>query len=226
VWPQRVAAAAVLLFALGLGAFAIERQAGVDWPQTLAAMQRSWDRALQHLQSAAEPPAAPAALPPGAAPIAESNQVSPAAAPAPRQRPLRGAAAVAVPAADGDGDSSAAGAGTLQVGFANASYEVAGGEPAARIVVRRLGNLTRDVSFAWWTVGASARPDIDYATLGRRVETIPAGSDKLTVYVPIISNPQRLQPSQFYVAIAAAGAVSSEAASARATVTIEPLQEQ
>ncbi|HEY4973673.1 MAG TPA: hypothetical protein VII41_08690, partial [Steroidobacteraceae bacterium] len=118
-------------------------------------------------------------------------------------------------------DAGVAAPGAAQVGFASASYQVAAGEPAARIVVRRLGSGNADASFIWWTEAASAQPDVDYAELGQRIETIPAGTDKITVYVPIISNPQRARPSQFYVALGDADSSGATPAGARATVTID-----
>jgi hypothetical protein len=108
-----------------------------------------------------------------------------------------------------------------RVDFAATSFEVAGNDPAARIVVRRLGGTDGDISFSWWTEGASARPDVDYASLGRRIERIPAGTDKITVYVPIISNPQRNPLSRFYVALGDADASAAATPNARASVTID-----
>jgi hypothetical protein len=148
------------------------------------------------------------------------------AAPEPtaRARPARVAANLTAPAAAASTDNAnsiAAAPGSPQVGFAASSYDVAAGEPAARIVVRRLGGTDRDVSFIWWTEAASAQPDVDYAELGQRIETIPRGTDRITVYVPIISNPQRGQPSQFYVALGDAGSASAAPPGARATVTID-----
>jgi len=70
----------------------------------------------------------------------------------------------------------------------------------------------------WWTEEASAKADIDYASLGRRVEHIPSGTDKITVYVPIISSSQRHQSTQFYVALSEAGAHNPES---RSLVTID-----
>jgi hypothetical protein len=107
------------------------------------------------------------------------------------------------------------------VEFAATSYEVSGDEPAARIVVRRLDGTDGDVNFSWWTEGASARPDVDYASLGRRIERIPAGTDKITVYVPIISNPLRNPLSRFYVALGDPDASGATAPDSRASVTID-----
>lgn len=227
-WPQRAAAAAAVLFSLGLFAFAIERPAGVDWQQALAGAQSTW---LQ-LQSSWNP-AAPAAPPPNPAAgtsdtampspavAAPANALTPpAAAPASRSRPSRvaaigGAPLAAVPTAP------VAEANAPGVGFAASSYQVSGNDPAARIVVRRLGGTDGDISFSWWTEGASAQPDVDYASLGRRIERIPAGADKITVYVPIISNPQRSPLSQFYVVLGGPDASGAAAPNARAPVSID-----
>jgi len=126
-----------------------------------------------------------------------------------------------------DGAAAAVAADTPRVAFAAARYDVAAGEPAARIEVRRLGSSDGDMSFIWWTEAASARPDVDYAELGRRIETIPSGTDKLMLFVPIISNPERGRPSRFYVALDNTGAAASGnspgsiAPDTRAAVTID-----
>lgn len=109
------------------------------------------------------------------------------------------------------------------VTFSATRYDVSGGAPAARIIVRRVGNTSDEVPFVWWTEAASAKPDVDYAPLGRRVELIPRGKHNVTIFVPIISNPLRQQPTQFYVALGElpdSGEVG--APSERATVTIAP----
>jgi serine/threonine protein kinase len=233
-WPQRAAAAAVVLFSLGLAAFAVKRQAGVDWPRTLAGAHSAWDSFWQQLQSpwdATESPAPPpahAAIKPvmpavPATSTAAANPARPAAAPGSRARAARVASVAEAPASAPEEALSApvVDAGPARVAFAASSYAVSGSEPAARIVVQRFGSTEGELSFSWWTEGASAQPDVDYASLGRRVEHIPSGVDKLTVYVPIISNPQRSRLSQFYVALGEAGSAATAAPSARATVTID-----
>jgi hypothetical protein len=234
-WPQWVAAGVVVLFSLGLAAFAIQRQAGVDWHQTFAQVQNSWSGAWQQLRpsanaSTAAAPASgdPATVPltPGllAAAAAPLDAVKPPASGADRAPPARAARfsgrSSAVVIAE-DSYAPTANAGSPRIEFAAASYEVAGSEPAARIVVRRLGSLDGDVSFTWWTEPASAQPDVDYASLGRRVERIESGTDKITVFVPIISNPQRARPSQFYVALGDSVSARTGAPNTRATVTID-----
>ena len=73
----------------------------------------------------------------------------------------------------------------------------------------------------WWTEEASAKADVDYASLGRRVERIPSGSDRITVYVPIISTPQDGASTQFYVALSERGAEHEAGAGSRSLVTID-----
>jgi hypothetical protein len=201
-WPQRVATSAMVLFSLGLAAFAIDHQSGVDWPQVLADVRHSWGSDLPQLQhSVARPTGAthtarmPVVAPPVVAP--------PVAATAVAATPVAATPVAATPVAA---------AGPARAGFAAASYHVAAGEPAARIEVRRLGSRDGDMSFIWWTEGASARPDVDYADLGRRIEKIPSGMDKVTLFVPIISNPQRGPTGRFYVLLDNTGAAASNAA--------------
>jgi hypothetical protein len=213
LWPQRSAVAALVLASLGLAAFALDRQSGVDWPQLLAGARHSWDDAWQQLHPA-EPLLEPASTlaaatsdPPVESALAPTQQpVVVSASPAVRSRPAPLAAEAP------------------RVAFAAASYDVAAGDPAARIVVRRLGSTDGELSFIWWTEAASAQPDVDYAELGRRVEKIPSGADKITLFVPIISNPQRSQPSRFYVALDNTGPATSAgvvAPDTRAAVTLD-----
>jgi serine/threonine protein kinase len=235
-WPQRAAAAAVVLLSLVLLAFVFEHPAAANWQQALSGAQSTWHQ----VQSLWEPEAVAAAATPANPPLNESTPASgmpiaspatptqaPAPAPVPsaRTKPSsRIAAASAVPlAAPQPAQATPVTASAApRVEFAATSYEVSGNEPAARIVVRRLdGGGDSDVSFSWWTEGASARPDVDYASLGRRIERIPAGTDKITVYVPIISNPQRNPLSRFYVALGDPDASPAAAPNARASVTID-----
>jgi serine/threonine protein kinase len=232
-WPQRLAAAAVVLFSLGLAAFAIDRQAGVDWRQALTGAQSAWERIWQQLQSPWDSSTAPASGQAAVRPVtpsapaaiaAAANPNRPAATPAPRARSSRVASIPAAPVASAAAEgvpAAALDANAPHVGFVASSYAVSGSDPAARIVVQRLGTTDGDISFSWWTEGASAQPDVDYASLGRRIERIPSGTDKITVYVPIISNPQRSRLSQFYVALSEAGSATTAAPATRATVTID-----
>ena len=230
-WPQRAAAAAAVLISLVLLAFAFDNPAAANWQQALSGARSSWQQ-LQSLWGPADP-AVPAAPPSNATTGASDMPVPPpaVAAPAPALKPAAAATARSKPITRLAAASAAppatlpvapvVPAGAPRVEFAATSYEVSGDEPAARIVVRRLDGTDGDVSFSWWTEGASARPDVDYASLGRRIEHIPAGTDKITVYVPIISNPLRNPLSRFYVALGDPDSPAAAAPIARASVTID-----
>jgi serine/threonine protein kinase len=231
-WPQRAAAAAVVLFSLGLAALAFERQARVDWQQVAASAKSTWERIWQQspptasasIAAAPQSAVAPLTPRPTLALGAPDNSLKAAVPPTFRARSARSASMAAAPSVVAIADVPLAAAdagGTARIEFAAASYEVGVREPAARIVVRRLGSTDGEVSFIWWTEAASAQPDVDYASFGRRIEKIPSGADRTTVYVPIISNPQRGRPSQFYVVLADADAAVTAAPGARATVTID-----
>jgi hypothetical protein len=126
------------------------------------------------------------------------------------------------PIASAEADESASGAGAPpQLAFSASSYTVPGTEPAARIVIRRNGSTEGDLNFVWWTEEGSAKADVDYASLGRRIERIPAGSDRITVYVPIISAPLRHEVTQFYVALGEPGSPHSSAPGTRSLVMID-----
>jgi hypothetical protein len=135
------------------------------------------------------------------------------------------AASAATPAPQPAAAASAAAIvdGTAHVAFTAQSYVVGPGDPAARIIIQREAGSQGDLSFIWWTEGGTAEPDVDYAPLGARTERMINGQDKLTVYVPIISNPQRTSLAQFRVALVDAASHRGDggAPSAHATVTIE-----
>jgi hypothetical protein len=230
-WPQRAAAAAAVLISLVLLAFAFDHPVAATWQQSLSGARSTWQQ-LQSLWGPADPavPAAPLSdapaaasgmplPPPGVAPPAQA--LKPTAAASARSKPVTRVAAVTGAPLATLPVAAVIPAGGPRVEFAATSYEVSGDEPAARIVVRRLDGTDGDVSFSWWTEGASARPDVDYASLGRRIERIPAGTDKITVYVPIISNPLRNPLSRFYVALGDSDSSAAAAPNARASVTID-----
>jgi hypothetical protein len=140
-------------------------------------------------------------------------------------RALAGSAATSgtatVPIATEYADDPANSGNPPRLEFSAPSYVVGGTEPAARIVIRRNGSTEGDLSFVWWTEEASAKADVDYASLGRRIERIPSGTDKITVYVPIISTPLRHEITQFYVALGEPGSLHSNGSGSRSLVTID-----
>ena len=228
--PQRPVWRASLIAAAGViatvGAWAILSNAAPDWEQTLSgALTGAWD-SVREIFDPASPaiddsatatgsmtpsPAPPAAVPALAAPAQATPARTPASAPAAGTAALKPAAA------------AAAAEGTPHVAFTAQNYVVGPGDPAARIIIQREAGSEGDLTFIWWTEGGTAEPDVDYAPLGARTERLINGQDKLTVYVPIISNPQRNRLAQFRVALVDAATHRGEggAPSAHATVTIE-----
>ena len=144
--------------------------------------------------AAREPAAAAAAAPPAAAPI-----ITPAA-PEPQ--------------------AAAAAATATRIGLSADRYAVAPGDSAARVVVRRSGNLQGEASFVWWTEVDSAKADIDFIAWGHRTEKIPAGHNSVTLLVPIINDATRTAPRSFRVVIGEAGNGASLGATTRATVQL------
>jgi len=100
------------------------------------------------------------------------------------------------------------------------SYTVLPGEPAARIEVRRRGNLHGDVSFVWSTESASALPERDFIASGPRAEQMPAGVSSVTLLVPIVSDATRGDSRVFYVTITEPGGGAELGTNSRAAVLV------
>lgn len=96
-------------------------------------------------------------------------------------------------------------------------YLVAPRDRQAVLRVQRTGGSSGDVSFTWWTRSSGAKSGIDFRGRLPTVERLPEGVDVLTIYVPIIVNPQRAHTELFYVEIghpaggAAIGAIGTSA---------------
>src|SRR5665213_632929 len=222
---HRSAAAAVAVLAIGAGVWALHAQPHRDLSRRLTAAVGSARATLQDAWQAVQPRARASApvvasdqpkrvLAPTTAALAAPEPA--AASPAPVKPVAPGAALIAtVAAAQSPAPPHAI--------FAAQNYTVADGEPAARIVMQRVGDIRAELNFVWWTEPESAQPDVDYASLGHRMEHMDSGQDKLTVYVPIISSPAHGHSTQFQVAVSnlGGGRDQSDSASAHATVTID-----
>ncbi len=62
------------------------------------------------------------------------------------------------------------------------------GDVAARIVIRRSGDLSGASTISWWTADGSAVADREYADLGARIERFEPGETSRTVYVPLTND--------------------------------------
>jgi serine/threonine protein kinase len=241
-WIHRAATGAVIIAGLGLAAFTVQHQDEFDWQPLTRAHDRLNDawHGLQSLADSADsapaatarpaslvppPRVAPPPAPPAAATTHKSGARERSARSDPADAGIVPTASAAVPdpqpTATAYAQDPANSANPPQLEFSAPTYVVGGTEPAARIVVRRNGSTDGDVNFVWWTEEASAKADVDYASLGRRIERIPSGSDKITVYVPIISTPLRHEITQFYVALGEPGSLHSSGPGTRSLVTID-----
>ena len=225
-WARRMVVGATVIAAVAIG-WTLLSNADIDWHRNLNL--RNTLRAVEPDRSgAAQPPpaaSASAAVPPQ--PAARTPAPAPrAAAPLPASSPSLAtpeSAAAQAPVAAVAPVATAREEIAPHVEFASQSYTVRAADPAARIVVQRNGNSRGDLNFIWWTEADSAAPDVDYASLGARTEHLAGGEDRMTVYVPIISNPLRHKSTQFHVVLADAASHRGNGGSpdTRATVTIE-----
>ncbi|HET8755896.1 MAG TPA: Calx-beta domain-containing protein, partial [Solirubrobacteraceae bacterium] len=62
------------------------------------------------------------------------------------------------------------------------------GDVAARITIRRSGDLSGAAEVSWWTEDGSAVADADYADLGARIERFAPGEASRTVFVPLTND--------------------------------------
>jgi hypothetical protein len=113
--------------------------------------------------------AAPERASPPAAPLAEAS-------PEPVESAPVAAAATDIPAD------------FARFGVERESLSVREGDVAARIVIRRSGDLAGNAEVAWRTADGTAVADRDYADLGARVERFAPGEASRTIYVPLTSD--------------------------------------
>src|SRR6266404_1143767 len=144
-------------------------------------------------RSAAAPSAAApsAAAPSAAAPSAAAPSAAAPSAAAPRSA-TTGAGAATAPARPSAGETSvrAGNAGPIRVEMVSDTVDVAPSDQAARITVRRRGNVHGDASFTWWTESGTAKPGRDFYPVIPSVEHISDGRDSVTLNVPILSTPR------------------------------------
>ena len=177
-----------------------------------AAVVSNWQQMRDAVSGTPKPPASAPAAPQPATMAKPAAAIAPAAAAAP-------APPLITPAAP-EPQAAAATATPTRIGLSADRYAVAPGDSAARIVVRRSGNLQGEASFVWWTEVDSAKADVDFIAWGHRTEKIPAGHNSVTLLVPIINDATRTAPRSFRVVIGEAGNGASLGATTRATVQL------
>ncbi len=149
------------------------------------------------------PVPAPPADAPEAAPATSENepaalsddgeQVVAAAPPAPAQpqkAQTKSAQSQAQPARAQVRPPSAAGSGSgpVVLEFDKDTYVATESDGSVRIVVERHGSTQQPASFRWTLRGNSAEQGTDFAGIGPGTEQIPAGADKATLTIPLVSD--------------------------------------
>jgi serine/threonine protein kinase len=74
-------------------------------------------------------------------------------------------------------------------------------DPAARVLVRRKGNLHGEVTFTWWTESGTAKPGQDFMAVSPHPEIIEDGKNSVSLFIPVVGDSTRRQPKSFYVVI-------------------------
>jgi hypothetical protein len=154
-------------------------------------------------EPARQPVRRPAPAPVEAPPAATTREAPARAAKAPAPQPVapaNTAPETTAPATTAPATAApAAGSGPTRFGFAASTIGVREGDVAARITIRRSGNLSSAAEVGWWTEDGSAVADADYADLGARIERFAPGEASRTVFVPLTNDGVREDVKSFTV---------------------------
>jgi hypothetical protein len=90
-------------------------------------------------------------------------------------------------------------AGPVRFVFQQDVVTVREGDVAARITIRRSGDLSGTATVSWWTAQGTAIADADYADLGARIERFAPGEASRTIYVPLTNDAVREPQKSFRV---------------------------
>jgi hypothetical protein len=101
-------------------------------------------------------------------------------------------------------------AGPTSFSFQQSALTVRESDVAARITIRRTGDLAGTAEVSWWTADGSAVADRDYADLGARIERFAPGEATRTVYVPITNDAIGEPARSFTVLLGRGGDAASE----------------
>jgi serine/threonine protein kinase len=142
-------------------------------------------------------PAAAPAVPPATSenePAAVSDaskqlvEAAPQVAPGPAKTPTKSAKAPAQPARTEARPAAAASSRPVVLEFDKDTYVATESDGSVRIVVERHGSTQQPVSFRWNLRGNSAEQGTDFAGIGPGTEQIPAGANKATLTIPLVSD--------------------------------------
>jgi hypothetical protein len=146
------------------------------------------------------PPVAPAAAmlaPSVARPASAAVASTPLSSAAPTAATAGAAAPVTPPAA-----ATTPFTGTkAHLELASDTVEVSATDSVAHLIVRRTHSSHGEVSFTWWTESGTALPGRDFTAVPAHVETIDNGQNIANLSIPVVANPARQVPRNFYVVI-------------------------
>jgi hypothetical protein len=97
------------------------------------------------------------------------------------------------------------------------AYTVSPNQSLASISVRRTPGVRGDITFVWWTEGATARAGEDFIATGQRTERLAAGAESMAFLIPIAPTAERAN-KRFYVVAQVGG---HEGRVQRATVVLK-----
>jgi len=185
-----------------------------QWWERSRAMGRKPDPVIDYPTDSDDVASAPAPTPSRVADTSVTQRATPATAPAaptpapaaPRPAPVSAASTVASSATP----TPAASTGTPTTPFtgtkahlelASDTVEVSPTDSVAHLVVRRTHSSRGPVSFTWWTESGTALPGRDFTAVPAHVETIDNGRNAADLSIPVVANPARQVPRNFYVVI-------------------------
>jgi serine/threonine protein kinase len=145
--------------------------------------------------SDARPLPAPRAVVEPDAPAVRPAAPPPAARAAlPRHAPAETATSAPAPAASAQSAHA-------RIELAADTVDVPLADPAARVLVRRTGNLRADVGFTWWTESGTAKAGQDFMNVKAHEEHFEDGKAVANLFVPVVADPTRREPKSFYIVI-------------------------
>lgn len=197
-----IAALAVLVLAAAAGIYWLENR-------TASPVVAS----VPPIESSSEPVAEPAPLP-AAQPV---EQPPPQVTTAPVATALPQASTT--PAAAGKQEAAASSV-PRRVAFESAEYVATESDGSVKLTISRSGVSAKPLSFSWRLLPQSADAGEDFAAIGPRTETIPAGSKSTTVLIPLVSDAVKERTEMFAVELGDPGSGAELGEPARTTVII------
>ena len=95
-------------------------------------------------------------------------------------------------------------------------------DPVARVPVERVGSSRKTIRFRWAIEPGTARRGKDFEVVGSRVASIGRGRRSVALLIPIVFDPTRARPVDFYLTITSVGAGTRLGSRKTTKITILP----